>query len=255
MSTPPERLGFKASRPADDSDATGDYPEAKQEIEEGLHKLETLLNSTVDKNFDKFEIYVLRNILSVPSDIADSVRLSHYEGVSHLPPQNVPTPEAIQLLRQKLAASRHVSRALTTEHSRNEVILGQLRDLVNTKAENGSAVNLSFMNSTVTQQPFSGQQPLTTNTKFALSQLPAMKTTLIELKAKLASLKEVHLSTDTAKDELREERRQYIEQRTKTHLERHGHSASAESGPLSGKQTDTAEVEALEKAAGMFNPP
>lgn len=81
--TPPARLGFKPSKiapvPSDDGDAAVDYPEAKQEIEEGLHKLETLLESTVDKNFDKFEIYVLRNILSVPEDVAGYIRLSHYE--------------------------------------------------------------------------------------------------------------------------------------------------------------------------------
>lgn len=84
LSTPPERLGFKPVKP--DPETTGqqeEFPEAKQEIEEGLHKLETLLNSTVDKNFDKFEIYVLRNILSVPADLVSWVRLGHYEVSSH----------------------------------------------------------------------------------------------------------------------------------------------------------------------------
>jgi kinetochore protein Mis12/MTW1 len=78
--TPPARLGFKPSKmtpaPGEANDAD---VEAKQEIEEGLHKLETLLESTVDKNFDKFEIYVLRNILSVPEELAGWIRLSHYE--------------------------------------------------------------------------------------------------------------------------------------------------------------------------------
>lgn len=55
------------------------YPEAKLEIENGLHQLETLLESTVDKAFDKFEIYVLRNILTVPEDLIHWVRLRHYE--------------------------------------------------------------------------------------------------------------------------------------------------------------------------------
>lgn len=81
--TPPARLGFKPSKatpiPSEDGDASIEYPEAKQEIEEGLHKLETLLESTVDKNFDKFEIYVLRNILSVPDELTPWMRLSHYE--------------------------------------------------------------------------------------------------------------------------------------------------------------------------------
>ena len=119
LSTPPERLGFK---PQPDSDGNVDYSQAKQEIEEGLQKLETLLNSTVDKKFDMFEIYVLRNVLSVPADLAEWVRLKHYEVGHQVNPQyelalmkqhlslaqtdNAPTAESIQLLRRKLNASR-----------------------------------------------------------------------------------------------------------------------------------------------------
>uniref|UniRef100_UPI002FC7F521 Mis12 domain-containing protein n=1 Tax=Halalkalibacter flavus TaxID=3090668 RepID=UPI002FC7F521 len=55
------------------------YPEAKLEIENGLNQLETLLEATVDKAFDKFEIYVLRNILTVPEDLVGWIRLGHYE--------------------------------------------------------------------------------------------------------------------------------------------------------------------------------
>jgi kinetochore protein Mis12/MTW1 len=83
FSTPPEKLGFGPAAHGNASGSTSDdgpeYPDAKQEIEEGLHKLETLLESTVDKNFDRFEIYVLRNILSVPEDLTSWIRLSHYE--------------------------------------------------------------------------------------------------------------------------------------------------------------------------------
>jgi kinetochore protein Mis12/MTW1 len=80
LSTPPEKLGFKpVKNNSENGSQDVEFPEAKQEIEEGLHKLETLLNSTVDKNFDKFEIYVLRNILSVPAALVNWVRLDHYE--------------------------------------------------------------------------------------------------------------------------------------------------------------------------------
>jgi kinetochore protein Mis12/MTW1 len=83
FSTPPDRLGFKASltnsAEQDQPHNEKEFPDGKQEIEEGLHKLETLLESTVDKNFDKFEIYVLRNILSVPEDLIGWIKLSHYE--------------------------------------------------------------------------------------------------------------------------------------------------------------------------------
>ena len=84
LSTPPERLGFShasngSTIPDTDEDGNVVYPEAKLEIENGLHQLETLLESTVDKAFDKFEIYVLRNILTVPEDLIHWVRLRHYE--------------------------------------------------------------------------------------------------------------------------------------------------------------------------------
>jgi hypothetical protein len=80
LAIPPERLGFKTTTcGTEDGNAEQESSEAKQEIDEGLHKLETLLNSTVDKNFDKFEIYVLRNILSVPPELVNWVRLSHYD--------------------------------------------------------------------------------------------------------------------------------------------------------------------------------
>lgn len=84
LATPPERLGFGhashgSTIPDTDEDGNVVYPEAKLEIENGLHQLETLLEANVDKAFDKFEIYVLRNILTVPEDLLAWVRLKHYE--------------------------------------------------------------------------------------------------------------------------------------------------------------------------------
>ena len=85
LSIPPKQLGFAPdhssttiSKPDADGDGNVDYPEAT-EIENGVHQLETLLESTVDKSFDKFEIYTLRNILTIPDDLAPWMRLAHYE--------------------------------------------------------------------------------------------------------------------------------------------------------------------------------
>jgi kinetochore protein Mis12/MTW1 len=84
LATPPERLGFAHANnastiPDTDEDGNVVYPEAKLELENGLHQLETLLEATVDKAFDKFEIYVLRNIFTVPDDLLNYIRLSHHE--------------------------------------------------------------------------------------------------------------------------------------------------------------------------------
>ena len=43
-----------------------------------MHQLETLLEATVDRNFDKFEIYTLRNLLTVPDGLEKWMRLAHY---------------------------------------------------------------------------------------------------------------------------------------------------------------------------------
>jgi kinetochore protein Mis12/MTW1 len=84
INTPPERLGFAhasngSTIPETDEDGNVLYPEAKLELENGLHQLETLLEANVDKAFDKFEIYVLRNIFTVPEDLLSWVRLKHYQ--------------------------------------------------------------------------------------------------------------------------------------------------------------------------------
>lgn len=256
QSTQPERLGFKVSKPQEGQKGEVlEYSEARQEIEEGLHQLETLLSATVDKNFDKFEIYVLRNILSVPHDLTRWVQLRHYQDINYSPEDAVPTIEQLSALRQKLVASRSVSRRLMSEVSQNEAALKQLRDLLNSKSENVNGPNISFLSSILSDQSFSGQQPLTTNTKFTLSHLPALKASLTELKEKASTLQHVQLSLDTARDEAREERRQYIEQTTKAHLNRNGHSGSSGSEPFPGRQHTTDELEALEKMSRMFQPP
>ena len=51
----------------------------QEEIENGCHQLETLLVDSADKTFDKFEIYTLRNILTVEEGLSPWMRLGHYE--------------------------------------------------------------------------------------------------------------------------------------------------------------------------------
>lgn len=251
MSTPPERLGFKGHKDVGNGDT--EYPEAKQELEEGLQKLETLLNSTVDKNFDKFEIYVLRNILSVPADLTNWVQLQHYQGITYSLKEHAPTPEALQLQRRKLAASRLLSRQLMQEQARNEAVLQQLRALSDLE----TAGNLAFL----TQSPAARAlevsadgQSLTTTGTFTASQLPALRTVLAELRPKLSALKELGTGLGTAKAEVQQERRDYIEQRTRAHIERYGGSTADDAAALPAKPLDTDEIKAMEKAAQIFNP-
>lgn len=251
LSTPPERLGFKATKSADGVDT--EYPEAKQELEEGLQKLETLLNSTVDKNFDKFEIYVLRNILSVPTDLTSWVQLQHYQGITYPTSGEAPTPEAIQMQRRKLAASRLLSRQLAQEQARNEAVLQQLRALTDPQAKG----NLAFLTQSAGARALnvsSNGQSLTTNATFAASQLPALKALLAELRPKLPLLKGLATGLGTAKAELQQERRDYIEQRTRAHIDRYGVAGADDAAALPIKSLDTDEIQAMEKVAQVFNP-
>jgi kinetochore protein Mis12/MTW1 len=70
---PPSALGFK------DDDNGSAEEKATLEIENGVHQLETLINATIDKNFDTMELYALRNILNIPEDLRDWIKLRHYE--------------------------------------------------------------------------------------------------------------------------------------------------------------------------------
>lgn len=44
---------------------------------QGIHQVETLLESAVDKNFDLFELYVLQNTFAVRDDV--NIVLEHHE--------------------------------------------------------------------------------------------------------------------------------------------------------------------------------
>ena len=88
LQVPPRELGFMRSYGSTSSSGSpGSAPkngsteplDPTAEIENGVHQLETLLEATVDKAFDKFEIWTLRNILTIPDDLASYVRLGHYE--------------------------------------------------------------------------------------------------------------------------------------------------------------------------------
>jgi kinetochore protein Mis12/MTW1 len=93
--------------------------------------------------------------------------------------------------------------------------------------------------------------PLTTNTAFILSQLPALQSTLTQLRPKLAalpgSLKPMETKTK------RDERKEYIESRIRLHLERAGQLAISDDGAVvAGRRIDISEAHALENVASML---
>lgn len=161
----------------------------QEEIENGCHQLETLLVDSADKTFDKFEIYTLRNILTVEEGLSPWMRLGHYEvrffdstthpatsdlrGASRSmktrdgepisqadpvqnlqlpPPPNAPTPESILLLRRKLQETRRLNSALRRQHTSNAALITQLQTLVSPSSD-PSASNLSFLTSDPSATP------------------------------------------------------------------------------------------------------
>ncbi|TID17973.1 Mis12-domain-containing protein [Venturia nashicola] len=243
--------------------------EARREIEEGVHQLETLLESNVDKNFDKLEIYVLRNVLCVEGGLVDWVRLGHYEDITIPDPNStspVPTPESIQQLRRKVQETRKLHAALEKTAKRNEATLSQLRSLINpssavVKAEQHSSPSrdttgtFSFLTNTPSAQslgiaPITSSAspsktistPLETNTSFTLTQLPALKALLNDLRPKLAEL-----GGDAAvkESEQAKERRIYIENQTRKVLEKRGVEIGDEAVEM-GRRVPPEELAALE---------
>ena len=49
-----------------DIDSDGKF---QNQIRQGIHRLQTLLEHLIDKNVDKMEIYLLRNILTIPDEL------------------------------------------------------------------------------------------------------------------------------------------------------------------------------------------
>jgi len=187
----------------------------RREIENGTHQLETLLRASIDRNFDKFELYVMRYILAVPADSRDWIRLAHYDGLdlpsslpsSSSPPaargeegetrtrrsDEAPTVQSLHALRRRLQASQQLNCMLHAEKARNDVLLSELRAAVGTAKEAASVAAVKPDPDALAPAPAkaplaflrdkgdlaagvgASQQPLATTTAFSLSQLQALR--------------------------------------------------------------------------------
>jgi kinetochore protein Mis12/MTW1 len=235
-----------------------------------LHKLETLLESNVDRNFDKFEIYILRGVLNVPEELVPWVKLGHYEGIqSPTASVKLPSAEEVQQLQHRLRQTRKLNAVLDSTARRNNATLEQLRSLVEypssglktehpssgsdasadhrgayTFLTNGqSAKTLGMTTRSGTQQT---DGPLATNTSFALSQLPALRALLDDLRPKLAELGDAQAAATEGHSA--RERRIYLNNQTRKAVERQGVEIGASAQGL-GKRAQGDEVAALESIA------
>ncbi|KAH8123054.1 hypothetical protein ACSS6W_008278 [Trichoderma asperelloides] len=256
LSIPPHKLGFAKKPKQQSSDQNPNLsPEeaAKLEIENGTHQLETLLNASIDKNFDIFELYVMQNILTVRPQDQPYMRLSHYAGLEFpaaeddddaAPQQSdKPTTESITALRRRLQASQKLNAVLESEKAHNEALLRRLRSLLGvdtdatkTEEEQQHAMDQDGAATTMTTtKPFSflrdrggleesgGEQPITTTTEFTLSQLQSLRAlsgSLRKLLPELSTPGDAMTEKETASStSWRRERAEYIESSSRKYLE------------------------------------
>ncbi|KAK3942437.1 putative mis12 domain-containing protein [Diplogelasinospora grovesii] len=288
LNAPPASLGFRPP-----THSTADAPEAhRNEIESGTHQLETLLCASIDKNFDVFEIYVMRNILCVRPEDRDWIRLSHYAGLDFSPnktkDKDGPTVESVNRLRRRLQASQKLNCMLHAEKARNDALLSELRKLVgkptdDIKEEDEAAVGggggcggggggggrgaFAFLQNKGDLTVGDAETPLTTTTAFTLSQLQALRALSTSLRNILPDLvahqKQEEEEDDGGRDKKswRRERLEYIETATRKHLEnvrglelgRNGEVRDGEwQGSGQGKSLAKEEVEGLEHVVTLL---
>ncbi|ORY13791.1 Mis12 protein-domain-containing protein [Clohesyomyces aquaticus] len=291
-SADPHTLGFvdraRAERRELEKDEDGKLvcPEMRLEIDEGMLKLETLLEGAMDRNFDRLEIWTLRNVLCLPSEVREWVRLEHYKNLTIPPANPTITPEYLYTLRRKLEETRKLHSALLAEKTRNEALLAKLRTLIQpptttAKQEPRSSTsptkphhdgpgtnqtdpNFSFLTHTPAAKDLGIQSlplpsitststnaattsnPLTTHTSFTASQIPFLRSLLSALKPHLAT-SALPLTATGEKEESARERKVYIESQSKRVLERRGvDTREGVEGVLEGRGFRGEEVTALE---------
>lgn len=249
--TDPEVLGFR--RDLNSALSPEAVQEAKQtEIENGIVQLETLLNATIDKDFDKFEIYTLRNILSVGHEeeqLAEWVRLEHYKNLDISPSQVAPTPEQVQLERRKLHETIKLNNMLKAEEARNQAVLSKLhRTLRGKDPASPFAFLASLQPSSKNAQPQSFSQ----NVQYAVKQLPALRDMIESIKASLHTLPNARQSTE---DSTSLKRMQYVETQSGRALQRRGVDVqdSTTAGAAVGRRIGRDEVEGIEAVANALD--
>ncbi|KAJ3378940.1 hypothetical protein HDU84_007162 [Entophlyctis sp. JEL0112] len=84
----------------------------------GIVAMQTLMESAIDKCFDRFEVYVRRFIFAIPPGL--SVTLPHYENldISQSNEDTAALDEEIASLRRRIAASTHFDQTVSAELSK-----------------------------------------------------------------------------------------------------------------------------------------
>ncbi|KAG9252799.1 Mis12 protein-domain-containing protein [Emericellopsis atlantica] len=225
LGLPAANIGFRAGETGTAEDA------ARHEIENGTHQLETLLTASIDRNFDKLELYAMQNILTVqPRDLRPFVRLAHYQGLDFADDSSADV-EGTNALRRRYQASQKVNLALQKQRARNEALLRALRHAVGAAAddrikvepkegeEDSESSTFGFLNERRGLASIGSDTPITTTAQFTLSQLNALRGLSTSLRELIPNLAVLGDEQGTAKS-WRRERSEYVEQSSRKYLEK-----------------------------------
>ena len=233
-----------------------------------MHQLETLLEAKIDKNFDKLEVYALRNILSVPPEVREWVQLSHYHGLNFALDGDAPSAESITLQRRKLREVEKLHSLLLAETARNEATIESLRALLlqqvpETEVLENSQEERPTFAFLLDKGGLKGDvsHPISTTTSFALSQLPALKALLRDLKPRLDELANEDGHEGLVGEEeksWKRKRLEFVEKEARRHLENVRGLELGEMGEVrdgewqgGGRRLGKGEVEDLERIVGL----
>lgn len=196
------------------------------------------------------------------------------QGLNFILSPDAPTTESITLQRRKQRESLRLHRLLLAEEARNAAIIAQLKALTvpsRIKPEQASEDSqtsvpypaFSFLQGKGDLPSSSKSTPLSTTTQFALSQLPALKALLAQLRPAMQTLakESAVVPRDPNRTEqersFRGERLDYVESQTKRQLELRGVELDAQGKvrdgdwQSEGRQPGKGEVESLERVVAM----
>lgn len=185
-------------------------------------------------------------------ELAQWVRLQHYKNLDldKSGGQNGPTPEEAQLQRRKLHETAKLNALLKAEEARNEAVLTQLRTQLGISGDAATSPFGFLAPSVQTSRESTVHQ----NIQYALSQLPALRQLIAQLKDALKTLPAARNAT-VDPESVEAKRTDYVQSRSRRALERRGIESNApavDTGDTRRKisRDDVAGMEAVVQALG-----
>lgn len=215
--------------------------------------------------------------MSVPEGLEDWIRLRHYEGLNFVRAQDAPSVEEVREQRKRVVEAQRLQRLLMAEEAKNAAIISKLRALrgLPQKAAMKRSVKTEGTEVLVKEEelPYpvfrhlqekadldrgGAEMPLSSTTRFVLSQMPALKGLEADLRPMEKALEIKREDGEGETKSWRRERVEYIEKQTRRHLESRGLEMD-ENGEMrdgewqgGGRKLNKGEVEELEAVVTLM---